>query len=418
MQPHRSAQVAVVVVVLTAWLPAGAFGATAGGAAAPGNQAEVTLTVTVVDEFDNPISGATVEAEWDGGSDSGQTASNGKVFLDVEEGADVSLTVDHVAYTRNNPLLVSNAEEEEVSMTVYRKSEAEVKVTQDDEPLRNARVLLYKGGNLADRGRTNQDGLYVSEEIERGDYRVLAVKEGYYRNQTDVTVSDSTRVNLQLSEGTVQLTVSVNDDHFNPARSVEGAEVEVENVGTLQTRSSGQQTVSVPVNAQLDVSVTKDGYESETRDVTVRESDREVEFTISREDELNLTAGNSRVVAGENVRLEVVDEYGTPVEGAAVLVDGEQVGSTDGNGVYRVALEAAGNATITAEHDGVTSGEVTIEVISTDEDTPTPTETATGVPTDSPSPTAGDGGLPVPGFGLLPALVALAAAALVTRRRR
>ncbi|PSP79469.1 hypothetical protein BRC81_04425 [Halobacteriales archaeon QS_1_68_20] len=395
--------IAILVVVAITVLAVSAPTAVANERA--DSQSEVTLTVQVTDPLNNEIDSATVTAEWDGGSTSGETASNGMVLLDVPEGTQVELSVDHHAYVRNSPLVIEEAEGQEINLTVYRKAEGKVNVIENGEPLKNARVLFYQDGELVTQGRTDADGSFSSGTIERGEYHVIAVKEGYFENRTDVEVVDTKEVTLALEQGDVQLQVSVTDDHFTPAEPVKDAEVEIETVGTVLTRTNGKQTVVVPVNSEIEITATKDGYETTTKTVSVGEQDKTVDVTITKEDNLNITSSNQRAVSGENVRLEVTDEYGDAVEGATILVDGEESGTTNADGVARVTLDAEGTVTITAEHEGVTSEDVTVEVISEGED---PSPEATETPEED--------SLPVPGFGPGAALLALAGAVLITRR--
>lgn len=372
------------------------------------SSSDVTMIITVTDRFGNGISDATVTAEWEGGSTSDQTAANGQVLLDVEEGAEVTITIDHHSFTRNEPFVVDEAQGQEVEVTVYRKAEGEVQVIEDGEPLKNAKVKFYQDGELVVEGRTNADGVFTSGTVERSEYHVIAVKEGYYQNGTVVQIRETTDVALTLEEGDVQFQVTVKDDHFTPAEPIENAEVDIETVGSVLTRSNGQQTVVVPVNTDLEVTVTKDGYTETTETVSVGEYDTNVEVTVTRQDALNVSVSNQRVVAGEAVRVEVTDEYGDPVEGVTIQVDGEAAGTTDAEGVAKATLEEGGTVTITAVDQGVTSEPVTVEVVG--DDTPTETETGTETGTETPE---GEG---VPGFGFVPAALALVGAALVSRR--
>lgn len=399
----RDRSIVVLLVVAVAVLAASSPAAMATGSLTE-DSADVTLSITVTDRFGNSISDATVTAEWDGGATSSQTASNGQVLLDVEEDAEVTITVDHHAYTRNQPYVIEEAEGGDHEVTVYRKARGEVQVIENGEPLRNARVQIYQDGDLITQGRTNADGVFESGVIERGDYQILAVKEGYYQNGTVVHVKDTTEVTLALEEGDVQLQVAVKDDHFTPAEPIEDAEVDIETVGTVLTRSNGQQTVVVPVNTDIEITVTKNDYTETTKTVSVGEGDTSVEFTITREDALNISVGNQRVVAGEDVRVEVTDEYGDPVEGATIQVDGEAAGTTDADGVAHVTLEEGGTVSITAVDQGITSEEVTVEIIGDE----TPTAAGTETPEEEPE--------GVPGFGFLAAALALAGGAMLSRR--
>ena len=392
-----------VITVLAATAPA----ATVAGSAMD-NSSDVTLTVTVADRFNSQIGGVTVTAEWDGGSTSGQTASNGMVLLDVPAGADVTLSIDHHAYTRNSPVVVENAQGQEVDITIYSKANGEVKVIEDNTPLRNAQVMFYQGSELVTHDRTDSDGLVDSGTIERGDYQIVAVKEGYFLNQTTVHIADTTEVTLALEEGDVQLQVNVRDDHFTPAEAVGEAEVEIDTVGTVLTRSNGQQTVVVPVNSEIEITATKGDYTSTTTTVSVGETDTSVDVLITREDALNISVSNQRVVSGENVRVEVTDEYEDEVEGATILVNGEAAGTTDADGVARVTLEGDGTVTISAQDAGVTSEEITVEVLGDGDGEPVEAVQDDTEPEEE--------ALPVPGFGLLAALLALVGAIAFTRR--
>src|SRR6056297_3083279 len=102
MDAHHAALLSTLVIVL-------AFAT--GSVAAD----QTTLTVEVVDDDGDPVGGIAVEATWEVGDETetatATTASNGKVFLDVEAGADVELTVDDETYVRNRPLSVEDASE-------------------------------------------------------------------------------------------------------------------------------------------------------------------------------------------------------------------------------------------------------------------------------------------------------------------
>jgi bacillopeptidase F (M6 metalloprotease family) len=165
----------------------------------------------------------------------------------------------------------------------------------------------------------------------------------------------------------------------------------------------------VAVNTDYEVTATKDGYESVTRTVSVGESDESVTLAVQREEAVSVEATSTRVVLGEVTRLTATDEYGQPVAGATVSVDGTEVGQTDDRGVYDLTVESAGNQTVTVSTDGLSSS-VTIEGFEPDgQDTPT-TAAPTDAPTDTPEPTEtdttpGGGG---PGFGAAVGLTALA----------
>jgi len=410
-----------VSVLLVAAAVVGLVVAGAGPVAAADASATATLTVTVTDDFNNGIADATVTAEWDGGSTSDTTAGNGKVFVDVPDGERVELTVEHPSYTRNNPVVVEDAAAQDVGIEVFRKADATAQVVNaDGSPVSNARVTLFKRDTVAARGTTDGDGRFATGTIEQGEYRVVVRKSGYYTNDTDVEVSGEESFAVRVRQGSVPVTFSVTDDHFSPSRPVEDAQVQVGDIGTLSTGAQGEQTISVPVNSEVDIGVTKDGYATASRTVQVGESSRELSFTISREDAVNVSVGNTQILLDQRVRVEVTDEYGEPIEGAAVSVDGEQVGTTNAEGVYNAQLTEAGEHEVVASADGVSSEPVVVEAVQADGGEGESTPTATPVDGDTETPTIEDpvSNLPVPGFGPVAALVALVATALVVARRR
>lgn len=389
MKEQRHAIALIVLLTISGFAATGAVAPVAGGANDAGGLAETTLTVTVTDNFNNGIADAELTATWDGGSTTERTKSNGQALVDVKEGVRVEIEVSHSAYTLNNPYVIEEATGQEVTIEVSRKADAAVTVVDEGTPVSDARVTMYKSdqGRAAARGRTGADGVFDSGTIEQGTYTVFAVKEGYRVNETTVEVSGSTEATVAIEEDTVNVEFSVADDHFDEPRPVEGATVEIVGVtsATLSTSGKGTRTIGLPVNAEYTVTITKDGYTTAKRSVQIAQEDERVSFTINREPGLTVEAVNRKVVVGEAVQLTVTDEYGERVEGATILVDGEAVGETDAEGVYRATIDSSGAHAITAESDGASSEEITVEGVSeggdsTPEATPTPGQTETEAP--------------------------------------
>lgn len=368
----------------------------------------VTLTVSVETDGGDPVRGATLTAEWDGGSSSETTKSNGKALLDVPDGADVEISVDHDDYVRNFPVVVEGADGGEVTVTVYRTSSVRVLVEDGDGPIRNAEVTLRKGSRDVAEGTTDDDGVMESGTIEAGTYSVSVSKAGYFVARERLDVDGDTEATVPLRRGTVTLEVNVTDDHFDPNRPVGGATVAVEGSGSVTTQPAGVGRISVPVNAWAHIEVTKDGYRTAEESEFVAEEDATVDLTIQRTPSISVDLLSKRVLVGESVSLTVTDEYGDPVEGATVRVDGEDVAETNANGGAVLQVQSAGNHTVTVEAEsleatayveGVREGQGTVDATET---TTATTETAAETP----------------GFGAGAALVALALATLAGLARR
>jgi Predicted solute binding protein len=224
-----------------------------------------------------------------------------------------------------------------------------------------------------------------------------------------------------MQQGSVNVEFRVSDDHFDDPRPVTQAAVTVEDVGTQRT-TAGRVTFTVPVNTQQGISVTKEGYETVNRSITIGESGKTVRATIQRTPELNVTAESSRVLVGNRVRVSVLNAYDEPVNGATVTRNGEALGATDSAGEFRFRIESAGNLTIRAETDALTSDPVIVRVLEADETTPTPMPTATATQTATATETSTESGTTTPAVGLpgftpAVAVLGLLLAALLLRRR-
>ncbi|WP_277553025.1 carboxypeptidase regulatory-like domain-containing protein [Halobaculum limi] len=410
----------LVFAPVTGTFGVGLVGATDGDArqlaeTATLQEATVTLTVAVETPAGDPVSGATLTADWDGGSATATTASNGRAFLDVPEGATVELSVDHPDYVRNSPVVVEDAEEQTVTVDVRQRGSLTVSVEDTrGDAVDDAQVILRQGGAIVVNGRTNTNGGFSTGVIEQREYGLTVVKEGFFRVQRTITVGDGSRETVELERGSVTLSFEVVDPRFDPAEPVADAQLTLETAGTFQTLQNGEATAQVPVNSDLELTVTKEGYGSDTRTVNVRESAMTVRVNLSRTPELNVTAVNERVLVGERNVVTVVDAYGDPVPDATVSLDGETVGMTGGDGTITVRFEEAGNHTVVAEADDLTSQPLTIVVVRAQTATATPTATATATPTATDQPLTTDSaetGVSFPGFTPLTAVIAVLAVA-------
>ena len=418
MDTVRSALVGAAVLVVAAVATGGAI------AADP-----VTLTVSVTDQDGDPVGGATVEATWETdagetGNASGTTANNGNVLLDVPEGASVELDVDDDAYVRNRPLRIADASESSVDLGVTRSGTATLTVLDgENRSQANATVTVREDGRAVDRGETRANGTYETVRLERGEYDVTVVKPGYVEASRTVAVAQNTEATVRVERGTTTLEVRALDDHFDPPVPIETGAVRVSSSvydGRVSV-TEGTASVVVPVNARYTVAVVKDGYESSTERVRVRESTVSANATARRTATLSVAPANDRVLVGETTRVTVRNAYDEPVAGATVAVDGETVGETDDRGEVVVPIPAAGDRTIVARDGGVESDPVTVEGVDSaeaadgnDTDDGNGSDVG-GNDTDGGSGTTDDGS---PGFGVVAAALALLAVGAASRVQR
>ena len=404
----RSSRVVFVVALV-------AFAAVAVSVPATAQQSTATLTVTVETGNGTVVSGATISATWDGGSTQATTAGNGKAFVDVPEGERVELDVSHPDYIRNFPRVVENATERAVTVEVAPRASLAVSATADESALADATVVLRRDGRIVASGRTDSNGRYATGSVEAGDYSLSVVKPGYFRETADVTVSGSANRAVELESGAVTYTVAVVDPHFDPAEPVASATVEIGGVGSVQTLQDGETTVRLPVNADLDVVVSKDGYDDTERTLSVEETEDSVTVEMSRTPSLSVATSNQRTVAGESVTVTVTNAYDEPVEGATVLRNGDSVGQTDADGELSVEIPSAGEFELGSRQGDLAADAVTVTGVQPATDSPTATETATA--TDTATATEEPSSGFAPGFSTVLALLAVLGFALLARRR-
>ncbi len=396
---HRSLVALTALLVLVGGVPAGAVA----------QQDTVTLTVTVVNQNDRALGGVTVNATWDGGSTVETTASNGKAFVDVPAGADVSLDAESGEYVRNTPLVVEDATARDVTVEVARKGQLTVRTTDPEGALADVRVEVVAGGSVVAEGVTGDGGSYQAPALEQGSYTVFTYKSGYFSNQSGVTLGPSHTQVVPMRKGTVSVTFTVVDDHFEDPRRIDGATVDVGDIGTVRT-TDGRASLSVPVNTQTPVTATQEGYQTARRTLRVGESPRELRLAIQLERSLTVAPFNERVVVGQQTIVNVTNAYDEPVAGAVVTVDGDPAGETGANGQARITIESEGSHQVGARHEGVTAPAVVVEGVPEGEG-PTATPTPTASPTDTTD-------VVLPGFGVVPAVAALVALAGLALARR
>jgi MYXO-CTERM domain-containing protein len=375
---------------------------------------QTTLTVTVETAGGSPIQGAELTATWDGGESTATTAANGKAFVDVAAGARVELSVSDDTYARNFPVIVADADEQEVTIEMRRSGSVSVRVVNTEgQPIQDAGVVLRQDGRDVSRLGTDADGRASFDDLERGTYDAIALKNGHYVNTTTLRVGGGTSKRIVLEEGSEQVTFEVFDAGTDEPTRLTDVTVTVGDRATVRTADSNTASIGLPVNTGFPVAASKEGYVTNETDIYVGEGGETVRLLLTREPALNVTATNERVVAGESVRIDVLDEYGDPVSGATVSVDGQQVATTDDRGVATVPIDETGSREITVATDELSA---TITVEGVQEATPsTPADaTATTAVEGTPS-----GGIPLPGFTPVGAgLAVLALGGLLALRRR
>lgn len=421
-----------VLTILSFALPAGAIAPTAssdGAGSVTATETPVTLTVQLQAPDGSAIGGANVTVSYDDTSQTTTSFSNGNALVDVPEDAVVTIHVDHPEYIVNHNVTHDVAQAETVGITMYRRgiSVVEVRNAEEDSPnkIQNALVEFTKVGSdrNAASGYTGSNGIYQTPDVESGEYEVVVRKRGFLVRETTINITpQNPGTVIELTEATVDVAVTVQDDHFSNPQPVQGATVAIRYQGqsllTGQTGDSGRRTLPVGVNGQYTLRVTKDGYQTVERTFSLGEEGTSYSLSMNRNRSLSVEVVSDRVIAGESSLIRVENAYGDRVEDALIRRNGTDVGRTDANGELQVDIPEAGTFAFVAVDGDVRSEPVTV----TGYDPSTATATATATPTATPTETettASESG-PLPGFtplvGLLGILGAIAIVAL--RRRR
>lgn len=321
---------------------------------------DVTVTVTIVDQSGDHIQNAELTATWEDGSTTATTRANGKAFMDVPDGAEVAIAVQHRTYVRNHPFRIPEASADAVTIEVSPKSSGTIALRDQDGAVADAQVILRQNGQTVTQGRSDGNGEFTTGVIEAGEYTVRVLKAGYYRAKETVAIRGDTRQELTLDRGTVTVTFHVQDQNFQPPEPIEDATISGDSIGSIRTQPNGKQQVTVPVNSMVEVTVTKPGYRSVTKELITKERDTSVKIATRKHPEISFDLAMDRVVIGETMNITITDQYANPVADATVYLDEDPVGTTNQDGIVSVPINTAGEHTIHAETDSLATDPQTI----------------------------------------------------------
>lgn len=370
-----------------------------------------TIVASVENTDDEAIRGATVMADWSDGSTSSVTASNGMALLDVPKDEQIELTMEHPEYTLNFPVAIEEPAGQQVTLSVAEKASLTV-VTNggDSRTITGATVELVQDDRTVVEAQTDQSGQIESGTIEAGRYIIDVRQPGFFDLRRIVNLEQNKRITLSLEPGGVTYEFKITDPHFDPVRPVEDAVISIPDVGDFRTLGDGRTVARVPVNTEVDISVTKQGYQEVKRAVNISEERGNITFEISRTPQFIIQSGNERVIAGEKVGVTVTNAYGEPAEDVVVRRNGQRIGRSDENGDMQVEIPEAGEFTLTAGTGSLSSEDLTVIGVN-------PSRTDTEAATPTPTSTGGSSGF-VPGLGFSVGIISLLCFGVIARRYR
>ncbi|MBC5792968.1 MAG: carboxypeptidase regulatory-like domain-containing protein [Nanohaloarchaea archaeon] len=318
-----------------------------------GEEEQAELTVNVVDEDGDALEDIDVEAE-NGETTSEETDENGEVLFQLKP-SEYEVTASDPDYeTASKTVDLDEGEEESIDLELSELEDGtdeEVEADFDwspNEPEAGEEVEFDASDSTGadsfiwdfdENGIPDKYGEEVDYTFdEEGDYDVELEVVGSEGSDTETETIEVGETDDDSDEEEVDLTVSVEDEDNDP---IEDAEVEVENGDdeSDETDDEGEAYFSLEPD-DYEITVSKDGYETETRDIELEEGEPETEdFTLEREDddsdeedgELRITevSGPNYVCRGESFTTRVTvsnrDSYGKVVEIQGTGLDGEVV---------------------------------------------------------------------------------------------
>ncbi len=160
----------------------------------------------------------------------------------------------------------------------------------NSDPIEGASVVV-EGASLS--AETDGDGYYLLEDVPTGEQYVTASADGYYAETMTVTVTADVTVTQDF---TLQLipTHTVSGTVTDADGALEGATVVIEETDhSATTDNDGAYEIIDVEEGNYDITASKEGYESETQNVTV-ESDRTVDFVLDK-------------ISGGTIRVRIAD---------------------------------------------------------------------------------------------------------------
>ncbi|MBI2084362.1 MAG: carboxypeptidase regulatory-like domain-containing protein [Candidatus Aenigmarchaeota archaeon] len=316
------------------------------------------LSVTVLDNFGNPISGATVSAQSTSTDSTGTTNANGNVIFTLPAGT-YAITVTKSGYQAQ--IKTSTVTAGSTSLVTFylvpvivapATGTLAVKVTDNfGNPLSGAQVNVQS--TVTDPiGFTGSDG-FVYFNVPAGSYTITASKSGYQTRVTTALVREFQTSNVFISLATISpvvtsgaLSVRVVDNFGNPLAS---ARVDVSAPAfdpTEFTDSSGFAYFTLSPGAYT-VAASKSGYQSSSRTASVFAGQTTFVTIVLNPIAISPNTGTLMVTVTDG-------STGAPISGATVSAQStstDPIDTTNANGNVIFTLPA-GTYAITVTKSG------------------------------------------------------------------
>ena len=299
----------------------------------------LTLGVQVYDaDMLSPISGAEVYLTGPVLSQQESTNEQGIAEFRVLAGDTYTINVRSPNYQARSTDVEMALESKTVQFLLYRDDRFAlvIKDGTDDTPVKDALVMV----DGVSKGITDSKGA-ITLDLPRGKiYTIKVTKEGYeeYSDKAIIREEDAL-ITIPIEKARYKTFIMVYDQENHP---VEGVSIQVNGSGSAVTDAYGKVAISDLLAGTYMISASREGYQPANTTFTVTADGQDVVLPIR--------------YGQASLLLYVQEPDGKMVQGAAVLINGEEAGVTDTHGQFSTHVTVNSPLVINTTKEGYQQG--------------------------------------------------------------
>ena len=299
----------------------------------------LTLSVEVFDaDMLSPIPGAEVYLTGPVLSQQGSTDEQGVADFRVTAEETYTVNVRAPSYQARSTDVEMALDSKSVQFLLYRDDRFAlvVKDSADGSPVKDAEVFV----DGVSKGITDSKGA-ITLELPRGKiYNIKVIKEGYadYSDKVIIREEDAL-ITVPIEKAHYKAFVMVYDQENHP---VEGVKVQVNGSGSAITDTYGKVAISDLLAGSYTISTEKEGYQAANTTFTVSADGQEVIIPVR--------------FGQASLLLYVQEPDGKMIQGAQVLVNGQEAGITDAHGQFTTHVTVNSPVMINTTKEGYQQG--------------------------------------------------------------
>ncbi len=299
----------------------------------------LTLSVEVFDaDMLSPIPGAEIYLTGPVLSQQGSTDEQGLADFRVTAEETYTVNVRAPNYQARSTDVEMALESKSVQFLLYRDDRFAlvIKDGADGSPVKDAEVFV----DGVSKGITDSKGA-ITLELPRGKiYTIKVIKEGYadYSNKEIIREEDAL-ITVPIEKAHYKAFVMVYDQENHP---VEGVKIQVNGSGSATTDAYGKVAISDLLAGSYTISAEKEGYQTANTTFTVSADGQEVIIPVR--------------FGQASLLLYVQEPDGKMIQGAQVLVNGQEAGITDAHGQFTTHVTVNSPVIINTTKEGYQQG--------------------------------------------------------------